>query len=164
MNYNLYPLLFGCALSLSACDIFSSGGNFVPKPIDPTVGGEAFVKKRDAHNLARNHRDDVIMINPSGKKGGKGYYFTNEFIDTMKKQKGSKGLNFYLSQDNNKEMNLIVVSVDANGKDLTGVYKDDKNIDAQYIIGRTTMKCPDNCDVSSWLYNSENVPEKFPDE
>ncbi|WBO84087.1 hypothetical protein [Hymenobacter yonginensis] len=157
MKYStLSSIVFSaCCILSSSCDNLSTDGKLKTDPINPNLGGEPVVNKEDAYKWAKRHTNNNFIVNQAKEKGGRSYYFTNRFLDIMKNQKDCVGLNFYLANAKDDEMTLLVVSVNSEGVDLTGTYKNDKNIDEQYIIGQTTMKCPDNCDVSSFLYKGK---------
>lgn len=113
-----------------------------------------------AEQWTANYRAQPLTAEEqAGAKRIKAYYFGNEFLNTVQAQENCVGLRFYmgleedLTGDKSKDKyQLLVVGVDKNGYDIVPRTKADGSVDGiDDIVGDSTLKCPDVCDLTSPL-------------
>ena len=93
------------------------------------------ISLEDAKRYIQNYRN-----NPTPDPSFKGGYFWREIFDTILAQSGCVGIRYYCAKMDNGTPTIVIVGVDANGKDM-----DDG------IIGEVIKPCPPYCDGDSTL-------------
>lgn len=85
---------------------------------------------RDAGELTHNFREN----HPNASvKGG---YFSKKAISALLSQNNAVGIRIYFGNDENEQVKLVVVGVDANENDLVG----EENLCMEYSV-----PCPSKC-------------------
>ncbi|QIL77349.1 hypothetical protein [Hymenobacter sp. HDW8] len=111
-------------------------------PFDPKAGKK--IKSKEAARWTKNYR-----TNPGKQEETLtlAHYFGKEFLLSILNEDACAGLRIYQAIDDEGASRLLVVGVDAKGKDLISPIDDD----GDGAVGDTPMMCPDNCDPNSPL-------------
>lgn len=119
------------------------------------------ISLKEAKNWTKNYRDEAAST-PEEKvrKKARAHYFDREVIDQILVQPGCAGIRMYYALNDEKEQQLILVGVNADGKDQLPEEMDDKMATEQlqtrslkpaHIVADRSATCPNKCDEGSAL-------------
>lgn len=139
-------------LSSSSCQ---NGHNAVDPPECVGTGpfnpeaGEKLLDMLTAKKLTAAYRQE--HPNTQDCYNSRASYFNEKLVEELLKQENAVGLRVYHTYNPDTKMDdLILVAVDAGGRDLTPA-----GSGTSYFLAQTTMRCPLNCDQQSLLYKEQ---------
>ena len=94
------------------------------------------------HSISLKEAKELIKARNAGLKGttAKGGTFNRKIFDKILAQKGCVAIRYYYAQNKDGSPTLVLVGVDANGKDMT-----------KAAIAERSGGCPPYCDETSSL-------------